>query len=393
MNDWKERFGAVMMGSSPTPLAHLVRGQGCHVWDVDGVRYLDFLAGIAVNALGHGHPALVEAVSRQVADLVHVSNYFSTPQQVELAERLARVAGGHEATRVFFANSGTEANEGALKLAKMNIAGGKRPRILSLRGSFHGRTTGALALTGQSALREPFAPLIPGIEHIEPTIQALSEAIGPDVAALFVEPIMGEAGVVELPPGYLVAARQLTRDAGALLILDEIQTGIGRTGHWFAFQGARIVPDAMTLAKGLAGGVPIGALVTFGAASGLFGPGAHGTTFGGNPLAAAAANAVLAEIERADLIDNARRRGAQLRDVVESIHSPLVAEVRGQGLLIGIGLAQPIAKQVAAHALAHGLIVNAANDSTIRLAPPLIVGDDEITEFHDIFRAALEAHA
>lgn len=393
MSDWKERFGTVMMGSSPTPLAHLVRGAGCHVWDVDGVRYLDFLAGIAVNALGHGHPALVDAVTKQIADIAHVSNYFSTPQQVELAARLARVAGGHESTRVFFANSGTEANEAALKLAKLNTAGGERPRILSLQGSFHGRTTGALALTGQSALRDPFAPLIPGIEHIEPTIHALIEAIGPDVAALIVEPIMGEAGVVELPPGYLVEARRLTREAGALLILDEIQTGVGRTGDWFAFQSTGIVPDAMTLAKGLAGGVPIGALVTFGATSAIFGPGAHGTTFGGNPLAAAAANAVLVEIERADLTGNARRRGVQLRHEIESLRSPLVAEVRGQGLLIGIGLVKPVAKQVAAHALAHGLIVNAANDSTIRIAPPLIVGGDEIAEFLSIFRPALEAQA
>ncbi|WP_255563111.1 acetylornithine transaminase [Homoserinimonas sp. OAct 916] len=393
MSDWKQRFSIAMMGSSPTPLAHLVRGDRCHVWDIDGTRYLDFLSGIAVNALGHGHPALVDAVSKQAAELVHVSNYFSTPQQVELAERLVRLTGGHEATRVFFANSGTEANEGALKLAKLNSGDGTRTRILSLQGSFHGRSTGALALTGQSALRGPFAPLIPGIDHIEPTIQALAEAMGPDVAALFVEPIMGEAGVVELPPGYLAEARRITREAGALLILDEIQTGVGRTGHWFAFQGTGIVPDAMTLAKGLAGGVPIGALVTFGQASTLFGPGSHGTTFGGNPLAAAAANAVLGEIERADLLGNARRRGVQLREAIESIHSPLVADVRGEGLLIGIGLSAPVAKQVAAHALAHGLIVNAANDTTIRIAPPLIIGDEEIAEFQSIFCQALEAQA
>jgi acetylornithine aminotransferase len=369
----------------------LVRGEGCYVWDDEGTRYLDFLAGIAVNALGHGHPVLVDAVARQVASLAHVSNYFATPPQLELAERLKRITGAGDRGRVFFGNSGTEAIEAALKLAKLNKAGGTRARILSLQQSFHGRTTGALALTGKAALREPFEPLIPGIEHIDTTIEALEDSIDETVAAIFIEPIKGEAGVVELPDGFLTRARELTSAHGVLLILDEIQTGVGRTGAWFSFQRSGIVPDAITVAKGIAGGVPIGALVTFGDTSDLFKPGQHGSTFGGNPLATAAANAVLGEIERAGLIDNAVVRGAQIRDAILAMRSPLVEEVRGAGLLIGVGLTQPVAHKVADEALARGLIVNAPNDSSIRIAPPLIIGDEHVAEFSTTFAEALEA--
>ncbi|MET4053703.1 acetylornithine/N-succinyldiaminopimelate aminotransferase [Frigoribacterium sp. PvP054] len=387
---WQRRFGDSMMRSLSTPKVMLDRGEGCQVWDVDGKRYLDFLAGIAVNALGHAHPVLVEALSEQASKLIHVSNYFATAPQVELAERLTRISGAGERGRVYFGNSGAEANEAAVKLARLNRGDGSRTRILALQNSFHGRTMGSLALTGKPALREPFEPMMPGVEHIDTTIEALEAALDDTVAALFVEPIKGEAGVVDLPDGYLERARELTTRHGALLILDEIQTGIGRTGSWFAFQQHDLVPDAITVAKGIAGGVPIGALITFGDASDLFEAGQHGSTFGGNPLATAAANAVLGEIEASQLVLNAIVRGDQLRAAVEAIGSPLVGEVRGAGLLIGLGLTQPVAARIAADALEAGLIVNAPNDSSIRLAPPLIVGDDEIAEFIQIMTTVLK---
>ena len=385
---WRDDFSEVLMKSAPVPGALLTHGNGCYVWDVDGKRYLDFLAGIAVNSLGHAHPALVEAVSRQIATLAHVSNLFASPQQIELAQNLVRITGAGEGGRVFFANSGAEAIEAAIKLARRNKQHGT---ILALENSFHGRTTGSVALTGKPALRVDFEPLIPQVVHIDSTIEALEAAMSDEVAALVLEPIKGEAGVIPLPEGYLQRARELCTTHGALLILDEIQTGAGRTGSWFTYQQYGIVPDAVAIAKGIAGGVPIGALVTFGAASDLFGKGQHGSTFGGNPLATGAANAVIAEIERAGLIENAQLRGAQIRDAVAGL--PLVAETRGAGLLIGIGLSKPVADQVAAAALELGLIINAATDSSIRLAPPLIVGDDEIAEFVTIFTAALEASA
>ena len=385
---WRDRFSTAMMGSSPAPLTMLDRGEGCYVWDVDGNKYLDFLAGIAVNSLGHAHPVLVDAVSRQIATLAHVSNYFATAPQVELAERLRRLTGAGDAGRVYFGNSGAEAIEAAIKLARRN---GQHKKILALNNSFHGRTMGSVSLTGKPSLREPFEPAVPGIEHIDSTIEALEAAIGDDVSALVIEPIKGEAGVVDLPHGYLKRARELTEKHGVLLILDEIQTGAGRTGSWFAFQQHGIVPDAIALAKGIAGGVPIGALVTFGRASDLFTVGQHGSTFGGNPLATAAANAVLGEIENAGLVENAARRGDELRAAILAIGSPLVTEIRGAGLLIGVGLAEPVAPAISARALQLGLIVNAPNDTSIRLAPPLIVGDAEIAEFITLFTQALEA--
>jgi len=385
---YADRLGAVGMRSIPRPLAVLARGEGARVWDVEGNEYLDFLAGIAVNALGHAHPVFVDAVSRQAATLAHISNYFASQPEVELAERLVRLTGG---SRVVFGNSGAEAVEAAIKLARLT----GRSRILALQNSFHGRTTGSMALTGKPVMSAPFGPLLPGIEHLPTTIEALSEAMDDDVAAVFVEPIKGEAGVVDLPEGYLAAARDLTERHGALLILDEIQTGAGRTGDWFAFQHEGIlppgvVPDAITLAKGIGGGFPIGALVTFGAASELFQPGQHGTTFGGNPLATATSNAVLGEIERAGLVENARVRGEQLRAAILGIGSPLVTDIQGRGLLLGIGLAGPVAGAVATRALSLGLIVNAAAENRIRIAPPLIIGDAEITEFTRLFAAALD---
>ncbi|MFG6504124.1 acetylornithine transaminase [Microbacterium sp. P05] len=387
-NTWQDNAGRDLVRSFGDRMALFVRGEGAYLWDDTDRRYLDFLAGIAVDSLGHAHPVFVDAVSRQAATLAHVSNYFATPPQLALAATLKRLAGTGEAGRVYFANSGAEANEAAFKLARLH-GGSSRPRILALRGAFHGRTMGTLALTGKPALQADFLPMVPGVEHIDATIEALEAALDDGVAALFVEPIQGEAGVIELPEGYLARARELTEAAGALLIVDEIQTGAGRTGEWFAFQGAGIVPDAITVAKGMGGGFPIGALVTFGAASDLFFPGTHGSTFGGNALATAVAGAVLAEIESADLVRNAAVRGEQLRAAIAGIGSPLVSGTRGAGLLLGVALSHPVAKAVVAAAQEHGLIINAANDTTIRLAPPLIIGDAEIAEFTELFAASL----
>ena len=388
---WPDRFGDSLMKSMGAPLGLLARGEGCYVWDESGKQYLDFLAGIAVNSLGHAHPAFVEAVSRQAATLAHVSNYFTTAPQLALAERLKRITGAGAEGRVYFGNSGAEANEAAFKLARLNRAGGNRHRVLALHDSFHGRTMGALALTGKPSLRDAFEPMPPGVEHMDSTIEALERSIDASVAALIVEPIKGEAGVVDLPDGFLVRARELTAEHGVLLILDEIQTGAGRTGTWFAYEQFGILPDAVTMAKGMGGGFPIGALVTFGWASELFQRGMHGSTFGGNPLATATADAVLDEIETAGLLQNAAVRGEQLRQIIRDIGSPHVAEVRGRGLLVGVGLTTPVAGAVAAAALAAGLIVNAANDSSIRIAPPLIVGDAELALFAERFRIALDA--
>ncbi len=386
---WQEDAGRDLVRSFGDRMALFVRGEGAYVWDADGTKYLDFLAGIAVNALGHAHPVFVEAITAQASTLAHVSNYFATPPQLAMAARLKRLAGTGESGRVYFGNSGAEANEAAFKLARLHGRGTDRTRILTLKGGFHGRTMGSLALTGKPALQADFLPMVPGVEHIDATIEALEAAVDDRVAALLVEPIQGEAGVVELPEGYLQAAREITARHGALLIIDEIQTGAGRTGAWFGFQHAGIVPDAITVAKGIGGGFPIGALITFGAASDLFFPGTHGSTFGGNALGTAVGGAVLEEIEASGLVENAAHRETQLRDGIAALGSSLVAGVRGRGLLLGIGLTSPVAKAVVAAAQQHGLIVNAANDDTIRIAPPLTIGDAEIALFLDLFGAAL----
>ena len=391
MTAWQQRFDERIMRSIGMPLAKLERGEGVRVWDDAGNEYLDFLGGIAVNSLGYGHPVFVDAVASQAATLAHVSNYFTTEPTLELAERLTRLAGAGERGRVWFGNSGAEANEAAFKLARLNNSGGARTRVLALVDAFHGRTMGSLALTGKAHMRDPFEPMPGGVEHIPATLEALEASIDDAVAALIVEPIQGEAGVVELPEGFLEAARELTRRHGALLIIDEIQTGGGRTGAWFGFQHAGITPDAVTVAKGIGGGFPIGGLITYGETSSLFTKGQHGSTFGGNPLATAVANAVLAEIERAGLVDNAARRGDELRERILGIGSPLVHGVRGRGLLIGVGLSAPVAGRVVAEAMRGGLIVNAANDSTIRLAPPLIIGERDVDEFIIRFAGALHA--
>lgn len=389
-SDWEQRHQLTLMRTFGIPLAMLVRGEGCHVWDSDGKRYLDFLAGIAVNSLGHAHPVVVEAAARQAATLVHVSNYFTTPSQLALAERLRRLTGAGDFGRVYFANSGAEANEAAFKLARRNSAGG-RHRILALTHAFHGRTMGALALTGKPAMQEPFLPMVPGVEHIDTTIEALESAIDDKVAALFVEPIKGEAGVLDLPSGFLQRARELTTRAGALLVIDEIQTGVARTGRWFAYQHENIIPDAVTVAKGIASGIPIGALITFGAASELLQRGDHGSTFGGNPFATAVADAVLAEIDRAGLVENAAARGEELRHRILGLDSVHVTEVRGRGLLVGVGIAGGRAAEVVSEALRAGLILNAPNADSVRIAPPLIVGDAELDEFERLFARALTA--
>ena len=391
MTGWQQGVDQDLVRNLSMPLMQLVRGEGCSVWDVDGNRYLDFLAGIAVLALGHAHPVFVDAVSSQAATLSHVSNYFSTPPQLALAHKLKQLAGTGPEGRVYFCNSGTEANEAAFKLARLHNDGGTRTRIITLKNSFHGRTMAALSLTGKPALQEPFLPMVPGVEHIDSTIEALEAAVDETVAALVLEPIKGEAGVLELPEGYLQAAREITARHGALLIIDEIQTGAGRTGAWFGFQHAGITPDAITVAKGIGGGFPIGALITYGKASELFSPGTHGSTYGGNPLATHVSGAVLGEIERAGLVENAAVRGVQMRECIKAIGSPLVAGVRGRGLLIGVALTAPVAKDIVAAAQNLGLIINAPGDDILRIAPPLIIGDAEIAEFGEKFAAALAA--
>ncbi|WP_019148733.1 acetylornithine transaminase [Timonella senegalensis] len=383
---WTDRYSHSVMDTFGTPQRVLVRGEGVYVWDADGKRYLDLLAGIAVNALGHAHPTLTAAISAQLGTLGHVSNFFGSPTQIALAETLLNLAGAPEGSRVFFANSGTEANEALFKMARRT---GRR-RILALEGAFHGRTMGALALTHKAAYREPFEPLPAGVEWLPfGDLEALEQAFatnGEDVAALFIEPLQGEAGVRPLPVGYLTRARELTREHGALLALDEVQTGVGRTGAWFAHQvptiGEGVVPDVMSLAKGLGGGIPIGAVVAFGThAATLLGRGQHGTTFGGNPVAAAAALTTLTVIDRDEVLDNVNAVGEQLRTDIAELHHPLIAGVRGQGLLIAIQLTGEHSSKIAARALDAGFIVNAVNPQAIRLAPPLIITSAQLEPF------------
>jgi len=390
MSDWQQSATKDLM-SLGGRLALLTRGDGSSVWDADGRRYLDFLGGIAVNSLGHAHPVFVEAVSRQAATLTHISNYFASPAQLELAARLKRLAGTGDAGRVFLANSGAEANEMAIKLARLHGNKSGRTTILVIEGAFHGRTMGTLSLTPKAAYREPFEPALPGVRTVARTIAGLEEAFDDTVSAIVIEPIQGEAGVVELPEGFLARARELATAHDALLILDEVQTGSGRTGEWFAFQNAGIVPDAVTVAKSIAGGFPMGALITFGAASDLFYPGTHNSTFGGNPLASTVANAVLAHIEDEGLLANVRARGEELRAAVSGL--PLVAGTRGAGLLIGIVLDKPVAAAVREAAHERGLIVNAPTDDVIRIAPAYTIGDAEVAEFVDRFGSALAAVA
>ncbi|MCW2830396.1 MAG: acetylornithine transaminase [Aeromicrobium sp.] len=373
MTDWTDRYQGAVMNTFGTPARLLVRGEGAHVWDADGTRYLDLLAGIAVNALGHGHPAILEAVTTQLSTLGHTSNLFATEPQIALAEKLTSLV-GHD-SRVFFTNSGAEANEAAIK----NTRRTGRTRNVVAEGSFHGRTMGALALTSKAAYRAPFEPL-PGDVSWVPygDAAALEAAVDDTVAAVLVEPIQGEAGVVVPPDGYLRAAREIASRHGALLWLDEVQTGMGRTGAWFAHTESGITPDLMTLAKGLGGGIPIGACLAIGAAATLLQPGNHGTTFGGNAVATAAALAVIATIEADDLLAHVTTIGDQLRRGL--VDHPLVAEVTGRGLLVGVVLNRPVAAEVQQAALAAGLILNNATPERLRLAPPLILSEDQAAD-------------
>ncbi|MFD7095819.1 acetylornithine transaminase [Streptomyces xanthophaeus] len=368
-----DRWRAVMMDTYGTPPLALVRGEGSTVWDESGLAYTDFTGGIAVNTLGHAHPAVVGAVQEQIARLGHVSNLFISGPPVALAERLLELLGRQG--RVFFANSGAEAAEAAFKIARRT----GRPHLVATEGGFHGRTMGALALTGQPAKREPFLPLPAEVTHVPfGDVAALRAAVTERTAAVFLEPVQGEAGVIPAPEGYLRAAREITRATGTLLVLDEVQTGIGRTGHWFAHQAEPgIDPDVVTLAKGLGGGLPIGAAVAFGPAADLLTPGQHGTTFGGNPMACAAGLAVLETIASQDLLAHVVRIGKLLHSGIEALGHPLVREVRGAGLLLGVVLTEPVAARVQRAAQDAGFLVNAAGPATVRLAPALTVTQEQ----------------
>jgi acetylornithine/N-succinyldiaminopimelate aminotransferase len=375
----QNRYAAAMMLNYGLPPVALARGEGCVVWDVDGRSYLDLVGGIAVSALGHAHPAIVAAVTEQVGRLVHISNLYLHEPQVLLAERLIGLLGVEG--RVFFANSGAEANEAAIKLVRRR-QGSARPVFVAAEHSFHGRTMGTLSLTGKSSIREPFAPFGLDVRFVPyGDADALRAAVGDDCAAVFLEPTQGEGGVVPAPDGYLRAARAACDDAGALLVLDEIQSGVGRTGAWFAFQREGIVPDVITLAKGLGGGLPIGACIGIGGCGSALGQGDHGSTFGGNPVACAAALAVLDTIESEGLLKNVTEVGDRLAAGIEAIENPLVTGVRGSGLWRAITLAAPAAPAVEAAARQAGFLVNAVQPGAVRLAPPLILSAEQADSF------------
>ncbi|WP_437067756.1 acetylornithine transaminase [Streptomyces sp. enrichment culture] len=381
------RWQGALMNNYGTPRLPLVRGEGMKVWDADGRPYLDFVGGIATNALGHAHPAVVEAVSAQIASLGHISNFFMAEPTLALAERLLTHFGRDG--KVFFCNSGAEANEAAFKIGRLT----GRTHVVATQGGFHGRTLGALALTGQPGKREPFLPLPGDVTHVPfGDAQALAAAVTEDTAMVIIEPIQGELGVVVPPPGYLKAARAITAASGALLVLDEVQTGIGRTGHWFAYQAHEgVLPDVVTLAKQLGGGLPLGATVAFGRAAELFQPGHHGTTFGGNPVACAAGLAVLDTIANDGLLENVKRQGEKLREGIEALGHPLVSHVRGAGLLLGIVLTGPLAPKVQQAAQDAGFLLNAPAPDVVRLMPPLTIGDEEVEALLQALPGILDA--
>jgi acetylornithine/N-succinyldiaminopimelate aminotransferase len=384
-DDYRKRFAAVMAGTYPTPPRTLVRGEGVRVWDDQGREYLDLLAGIAVSTLGHAHPAVIEAVSRQIRLLAHTSNLFVNRPAVELAERLVGLLNGPG--RVFLTNSGTEATEAAIKVTRRT----GRVRLVSTDGGFHGRTLGALAVTGKPALRVPFEPL-PGEVDFVPygDAAAMAAAVTTATAAVIIEPIQGENGVIPAPVGYLEAVRRITRQHGALLIVDEIQTGMGRTGSWFAFQHSGIRPDVVTLAKGLGGGLPLGACIALDGAADLLTTGSHGSTFGGNPVACAAALAVLETIQAEDLIARAGEVGEFLVTSIRGIRHPLIRAVRGAGLLRAVEFSEPVAVAAAGQLLNLGVIVNPVTDTAVRLAPALIAERQHLAEFLEVLPVALD---
>jgi acetylornithine aminotransferase len=377
-----------MMNNYGTPPVALASGDGAVVTDVDGNTYLDLLGGIAVNVLGHRHPAVIAAVTHQIATLGHTSNFYATEPGLALAEELVALLGADAQTRVFFSNSGTEAIELAFKLSRLT----GRTKLVAAQEAFHGRTMGSLALTGQPAKQAPFEPLPGHVTHVPyGQVDALAAAVDGDTAAVFLEPIMGESGVVVPPAGYLAAARDITARHGALLVLDEVQTGMGRTGAFFAHQHDGITPDVVTLAKGLGGGLPIGACLAVGPAAELLTPGLHGSTFGGNPVCAAAALAVLRVLAEEDLVRHAEVLGKSVRHGIESLGHPLIDHVRGRGLLWGMVLTAPRAKDTEAAARDAGFLVNAAAPDVIRLAPPLIITEAQVDSFIAALPGILDA--
>ena len=379
INRWK---GSVQ-NNYGTPSIALVKGKGLVVTDADGKQYLDFLGGIATNILGHAHPAIVKAVTKQVATLTHVSNFYAHPNAVEVAEKLASMTGDKNA-KVFLCQSGAEANEAALKLSRRT----GKVRIVAAQGAFHGRTMGALSLTGQPSKREPFLPLVKGVKHVSyGDIEAMRKAVTRKTAMVIIEPIMGEAGVIVPPADYLQELRALCDAKGTLLVIDAVQTGMGRTGDWFGYEYSGIKPDVITLAKGLGGGLPLGAMIALGKAADLFQPGDHGSTFGGNPVTTAASLAAIKFIEVQKILKKVEKQGSYLMQELAVI--PGVAEVRGAGLLLGIELQTLKAADVAAALQSEGVLVNAANPTTIRLAPALIVTDLQIKKFLTIFKKVM----
>jgi acetylornithine aminotransferase len=385
--DYQRRWEAALMANYGTPPLALARGAGAEVWDVDGRRYLDLVGGVAVNVLGHAHPAVVRAVTEQISTLGHVSNLYLSEPVLTLAETLLTLLGATGSGRVLFCNSGAEANEVAFKIARRT----GRPTMVATHGAFHGRTMGALALTGQPAKQDPFKPMPPGVVFVpygDPA--ALESVVDEDTAAVFLEPVQGENGVVFPPEGYLEAAREITAAHEALLVLDEVQTGVGRTGHWFAHQSVGVVPDVVTLAKGLGGGLPIGACVGIGPAAHLLQPGQHGSTLGGNPVCCAAALAVLRTIASEGLLGHAARLGKEIVAEVIATGHPLIGSVSAAGLLIGIGLSAPVAAGIATAAQEAGFLVNAVVPDRIRLAPPLVLTEAQAQEFLSALPAILD---
>jgi acetylornithine aminotransferase len=379
-----KRWQRVIQDNYGTPSIELVSGKGSIVKDANGASYIDFLAGIATNVLGHGHPAIVKAVTKQISTLGHVSNFYAHPNVLELAEKLQKMTGDKSA-RTFFCNSGAEANEAALKLSRKT---GKF-RVVATQEAFHGRTMGALSLTGQPSKRNPFKPLLKGIKHVPfGDSAAMKRAINKKTAMVIVEPIMGEAGVIVPPADYLKSLRQYCDDNGALLVFDCVQTGMGRTGDWFGYEYSGVKPDVITLAKGLGGGLPLGAMIALGPASQLFAAGDHGSTFGGNPVATAAALAVISAIEKEKILAHVDEVGDYLLAELALIQG--VTEVRGAGLLIGLTLEKPVAKSVVKKCQELGALINAPGDSTIRLAPALNISMKQAEKFVTIFARALK---
>lgn len=381
-----QRWNETFQSAYGTPSIALVRGKGVDVYDVEGNRYLDFLGGIATNVLGHAHPKIVKAVSRQIGILSHTSNFYSHPQVVELAEKLKAMT-GQATARTFFCNSGAEANEAAIKLSRLT----GRHRIVAAHGAFHGRTMGALSLTGQPAKREPFKPLLKKISHVPyGDVKQLARAVNKKTAMVILESIMGEAGVIVPDDNYLKSAREICDKHGALLVLDAVQTGMGRTGTWFGYEDSGITPDVITIAKGLGGGLPIGAMIALGRAAELITPGSHGSTFGGNPISCAAGNATIDEIESKKYMKTNRQFGLQIMSALRQI--PGISDVRGKGLLIGFDFSKPIAKKIASELQNRGVLVNAASETTIRIAPAFVITQKNVDEFLRACREVVANH-